>query len=164
MDVLECVHLRLPEDASLLHRFYTELMIPNFPLKEELEPEERWVEAMQANNQHQQGGQSGGRGCYLNVMVCFDGRDKERKVLIGGIVFEYYFPSNTALITYLVTNPAVRGQGSGIFLGINAWGIMQQQAKRHGHAHPHVIFCEVSQHKEPHRRSSLAAAAFWLPC
>jgi len=112
-------------------------------LKEELEPEERCVEAMQANNRHNPADKNS-RGCYLNVMVAFDGRDKERKVLLGGIVFEYYFPSNTAIITYLVTNPNVRGQGSAIFLGINAWGVMQQQSQRHGHPHPHVIFCEVN--------------------
>jgi hypothetical protein len=34
MDVLECVPIKLPEDAALLQRFYNELMIPNFPLKE----------------------------------------------------------------------------------------------------------------------------------
>lgn len=59
-------------------------------------------------------------------------------------MFEYYFPSNTALITYLVTNPLVRGQGSGIFLGINAWGVMKSLAKKHGHPNPHIIFCEVN--------------------
>lgn len=43
-----------------------------------------------------------------------------------------------------MTNPLVRGQGSGIFLGINAWGVMKQLAKKHGHANPHIIFCEVN--------------------
>lgn len=77
-------------------------------------------------------------------MVCFNGKDADRKVLIGGIVFEYYYPSNTALITYLVTNPIARGQGSGIFLGIHSWGRMKQLAKLHGHSNPHIIFCEVN--------------------
>jgi hypothetical protein len=76
--------------------------------RQELEPVEKWVSALELNASHRAGE---GTGCYLNVMVCFDGKDKDRKVLIGGIVFEYYFPSNTALITYLVTNPNVRGQG-----------------------------------------------------
>lgn len=34
MDVLECVSISRAEDAPLLERFYNELMIPNFPLKE----------------------------------------------------------------------------------------------------------------------------------
>lgn len=34
MDVLECVSISTAEDAPLLERFYNELMIPNFPLKE----------------------------------------------------------------------------------------------------------------------------------
>ena len=76
--------------------------------RQELEPVEKWVSALELNASHRAGE---GTGCYLNVMVCFDGKDKDRKVLIGGIVFEYYFSSNTALITYLVTNPNVRGQG-----------------------------------------------------
>jgi len=142
MDALECVPIRLPQDLPLLHRFYNELMIPNFPLKEELEPVERWISALESSARNSPSDPNG--GCYLNIMVCFDGRDKERKVLIGGIAFEYYYPSNTALITYLVTNPNVRGQGSGVILGIHAWGVMKELSKRHGHANPHVIFCEVN--------------------
>lgn len=34
MDVLQCVSISKAEDAPLLERFYNELMIPNFPLKE----------------------------------------------------------------------------------------------------------------------------------
>lgn len=34
MDVLQCVQINLPQDLPLLTRFYNELMIPNFPLKE----------------------------------------------------------------------------------------------------------------------------------
>ena len=97
---------------------------------------------LEANNKNSPTDPKG--GCYLNVMVAFDGKDAARKTLIGGIVFEYYYPSNTALITYLVTNPHVRGQGSGVFLGINAWGVMKKLAKKHGHSNPHIIFCEVN--------------------
>ena len=34
MDVLECLNLQMPQDGKMLERFYNELMIPNFPLKE----------------------------------------------------------------------------------------------------------------------------------
>lgn len=140
MDVLECVQLRLPQDKPMLERFYNELMIPNFPLKEELEPLDRWIPILESSERNT----TEGSGMYLNVMVCFDGRDAERKTLIGGIVFEYYYPSNCALITYLVTNPSVRGSGSGVFLGIHAWGVMKKLAQKHGHPNPHIIFCEVN--------------------
>lgn len=111
-------------------------------LLQELEPLEKWVATMEQTKKNSPSDPNG--GCYLNIMVAFDGKDKDRKVLIGGIVFEYYYPSNTALITYLVTNPNVRGQGSGVFLGINAWSVMKSLAKKHGYPNPHIIFCEVN--------------------
>lgn len=140
MDVLSCVTLELPKDMALLERFYKELMIPNFPMQEELEPIEAWIDQLTQNNSNR----NKKEGVYLNVQVCFDSKDTERKVLVGGIVFEYYYPSNTALITYLVTNPNVRGQGSGVFLGLNAWGKMKQLSEAHGFDTPHIIFCEVN--------------------
>ena len=84
------------------------------------------------------------RRCTLNILVAFDARDTQRRTLLGGIVFEYYYPSNCALITYLVINPTVRGQGLAIYLTIQAFTLMRRVARQHGHKVPYVIFCEVN--------------------
>ncbi len=84
------------------------------------------------------------RRCTLNIVVAFDARDTQRRTLLGGIVFEYYYPSNCALITYLVINPTTRGQGLAIYLTIQAFSLMRRISRQHGHKVPYVIFCEVN--------------------
>ena len=169
-DIFDSVVIELPRDEVLLERFYKELMQPNFPIAEELEPLQTWVDQLEGYQRNPSspppaphsasstaqlppppprvkrddglGGER--RRCTLNILVAFDARDTQRQTLLGGIVFEYYYPSNCALITYLVINPAVRGQGLAIYLTIQAFSLMRRVAKVHGHKVPYVIFCEVN--------------------
>ena len=145
-----------------LDRFYKELMQPNFPIAEELEPQQTWIDQLSGHGRsHSSSSPSSPssasqpvaasaspsppvRRCTLNIIVAFSARDTERRSLLGGIVFEYYHPSNTALITYLVISSTQRGQGLAIYLTIQAWSVMRRVSRLHSHPHPHVIFCEVN--------------------
>lgn len=85
------------------------------------------------------------RRCMLNILVAFAANDKERKHILGGIVFEYFARSNCALIAYLVISPSNRGKGLTIFLTIKAWEILQSLSTTHSeYDMPHVVFCEVN--------------------
>lgn len=155
-DIFDSVAIELPRDAKLLERFYTELMQPNFPIAEELEPLQAWVDQLEgyqrrnlddasaSRTKRNDGFGEGKRRCTLNVIVAFSAQDTERKNLLGGIVFEYYYPSNCALITYLVINQSQRGQGMAIYLTIKAWEVMRATSQAHGHEFPAIIFCEVN--------------------
>ena len=174
-DIFDSVVIELPRDAVLLERFYTELMQPNFPIADELESLQTWVDQLEGYQRtpsppppppissHSPASivslspltppprvkRNDGLGdnlkrCTLNILVAFDARDTQRQTLLGGIVFEYYHPSNCALITYLVINPTVRGQGLAIYLTIQAFTLMRRIAKQYGHKVPYVIFCEVN--------------------
>lgn len=158
-DIFDSVVIQLPRDGALLERFYAELMQPNFPIADELEPLEAWVDQLEGYQRQSDNAPvsspaarvkrgdefgNGRRRCTLNIIVAFSSRDKERKNLLGGIVFEYYYPSNCALITYLVINPSQRGQGMAIYLTIKAWEVMRAVSKQHGHRNPDIIFCEVN--------------------
>ena len=171
-DIFDSVVIELPRDEVLLNRFYKELMQPNFPIAEELEPLQTWVDQLEGYQRtppppppppsataaslppppppppprvkRSDGLGDGRQRCTLNILVAFDARDTQRRTLLGGIVFEYYYPSNCALITYLVINPAVRGQGLAIYLTIQAFSLMRRIARQHGHKVPYVIFCEVN--------------------
>lgn len=49
-------------DEELLQRFYTELMIPNFPLRDELEPIENFVDGLSESR----------RTVYVLILDSFD--------------------------------------------------------------------------------------------
>lgn len=167
-DIFDSVVIELPRDEVLLERFYKELMQPNFPIAEELEPLQTWVDQLEGYQRtppppppphstpaaslppppprvkRDDGLGENRRRCTLNILVAFDARDTARRTLLGGIVFEYYYPSNCALITYLVINPSVRGQGLAIYLTIQAFSLMRRISRQHGHKVPYAIFCEVN--------------------
>jgi monoamine oxidase len=153
MDIFSSVEIELPRDLTLLTRFYNELMKPNFPIDSELEPLEAWIEQLsgkgRSNNSNSNSNNQAVTGksfrrCTLNVIVVFDQRDVERKNLLGGIVFEYYYPSNTVLITYLVISAQSRGQGTGVYLGMKAWVVMRKLCAAAGFPTPYVVFCEAN--------------------
>ena len=170
-DIFDSVVIELPRDAVLLERFYTELMQTNFPIAEELEPLQAWIDQLEGfqRSRHpptspsfshpphpaspsspppriprSDGVGPNRRRCTLHILVAFDARDSQRRTLLGGIVFEYYFPSNCALITYLVINPSQRGQGLAVYLTIQAYALMRRTSRSHGFPTPFVIFCEVN--------------------
>ena len=46
-DIFDSVVIELPRDEVLLERFYKELMQPNFPIAEELEPLQTWIDQLE---------------------------------------------------------------------------------------------------------------------
>jgi hypothetical protein len=49
-DVFECVVIELPRDRILLDRFYSELMQPHFPIAEELEDLQVWIDQLEGKH------------------------------------------------------------------------------------------------------------------
>jgi hypothetical protein len=102
------VNLREQWDPVLLDRFYNELLIPCFPIKEELQSLERMQSRLDPTHEsllHP-------KDYVLNVLLTIDEQNDDKKsVMAGGIAFEYYKTSRFGLYTYFAVDPRYRGQG-----------------------------------------------------
>lgn len=131
-------------NKELITRFYNGLMKTNFPIADELEPLEVWLE--QLNPAFQAAQES--RRYVMNQIVVLDKTKKQadgEPVIAGGISFEYYKEGNAALITYFVVDPEYRRYGLVRELLRRASIILEAQAKVAGHPHLAAIFLETNK-------------------
>ncbi|EGC34343.1 hypothetical protein DICPUDRAFT_98253 [Dictyostelium purpureum] len=129
-------------DQELLDAFYKKYMITQFGTSDELEPLDNWHKALSDE------GRDDPNICDLHVLLALglpgEHKGKGHKYIIGGLVFEYYPETNTALVTYLVVNQRWSGKGIGTDLILRTLTILDQNAKQKGHiAGCNAIFLEV---------------------
>ncbi|KAF2068992.1 hypothetical protein CYY_009691 [Polysphondylium violaceum] len=129
-------------DQELLDAFYNKYMMTQFGTSDELEPLENWHKALSTE------GRDDPNICDLHVLLALglpgEHKGKGHKYIIGGLVFEYYPETNTALVTYLVVNQRWSGKGIGTDLILRTLGILDVNAKQKGHiAGCNAIFLEV---------------------
>jgi GNAT superfamily N-acetyltransferase len=99
---IEFVAITSHDDESLLDEFHSGIYWDDFA--DQQEPVEIWKRALW-----------GGASPYqLAIRIAGRAlRDRTRRELLGGIVFEHYPRSGCGLVTYMVIAPAARRQGLG---------------------------------------------------
>lgn len=128
---------------ELLSRFYTEMMIPNFPIADELDPLEKWEYLLSSNAKRQTYAPD------FHILVVIQRTDETGAatppLIMGGAVFEYYAQANSGLLTYLTVGSKYRGFGLGKILTDRSKEILERNAKRRGHlAGCNAIFLETN--------------------
>ncbi|KAL3823096.1 hypothetical protein ACHAXA_011148 [Cyclostephanos tholiformis] len=105
-----------PRCFSLLKEFYDELMISTFPLEEEREELNDWMNCfrlqMHARQSPEKRQRLAERTMLLDVilMIQDDDNDGEHKIL-GGAAINYYSHSRVGLLSYIVLRDEYRGCG-----------------------------------------------------
>lgn len=86
-------------NLELLKQFYDELIVPNFPMKDQREPLENFLELLEHwENPFY---------CRTTIFVLIH---PEKRKPCGGLAFEYYPLSNFGICTYIVVTEALRGK------------------------------------------------------
>jgi GNAT superfamily N-acetyltransferase len=111
-----------PFYLRLLERFYNELMIPMFPMEDELDDLEDWHIALDTE-------WSFSSSVKFHVVLALDAQD-ETPDIMAGIVFSYYVHSKCGLIGYLVVSPRHQRKGLGRFLMTKAISMLEEDARR----------------------------------
>eukprot|EP01100_Stratorugosa_tubuloviscum_P006496 TRINITY_DN2801_c0_g3_i2.p1 TRINITY_DN2801_c0_g3~~TRINITY_DN2801_c0_g3_i2.p1 ORF type:complete len:305 (-),score=141.69 TRINITY_DN2801_c0_g3_i2:90-938(-) len=123
---------------NLLNRFYNELMIPNFPDGDELDPIDVWIEMFSPNN-------SLYRTTILQITLAFEKNDENLELILGGAVNEYYPRSQCGLISYIVVNQKIRGSNIGTILADQSFIVLNSFAQFfHSIPKCRVIFAETN--------------------
>eukprot|EP01113_Clastostelium_recurvatum_P024616 TRINITY_DN2938_c0_g1_i1.p1 TRINITY_DN2938_c0_g1~~TRINITY_DN2938_c0_g1_i1.p1 ORF type:complete len:1669 (+),score=425.84 TRINITY_DN2938_c0_g1_i1:1354-6360(+) len=131
-------------DQELLDAFYHKYMVTHFGTSDELEPLENWHKMLSLE------GRNDPNICDLHVLLALalPGEHKGKrghKYIMGGLVFEYYPPTNTALVTYIVVGQKWSNKGIGSDLLRRALTILDHNAKEKGHiAGCNAIFLEAN--------------------
>src|SRR3989338_4195922 len=159
------LNLRWNYNQQILLDFYQKLMVPNFPIQDELEPLENFLVALKAGSHHP---------FELDIVVGLDGEvpellssppaasewkgsspvglnrgDFKVPSIVGGIITEYYPEPNCGLITYLLVNRLFRGSGVAGFLVNYSRQVLSQNAKARGHLSGcDAIFLETNSAKK----------------
>ena len=123
-------------DAELFRRFYHELLVPNFPLDDELVPyEETLACAADAAEQADP-------GTYTMILrvVISDGSG----AIVAGHMSEFYPDSSAGLLAYFAAAHGFRGCGLGRWLVEDAICTMHHQAQLRGHDHCSSILAETN--------------------
>ncbi len=98
--------------AHLCWLYYVELYKPAFPIADEAEDPTIWLPLLADKSPHS--------SLIIHILLATgDGRSPqeiEASSLLGGMIFEYYPVSKTALATYLCVRPKMRGHGIAKFL------------------------------------------------
>jgi ribosomal protein S18 acetylase RimI-like enzyme len=132
-------------DTKLISRFYNGLMKTNFPIEDELEPLDVWLQQLDPKFQAAQEA----RRYTMNQILALDHSQTvtgtSDPVIAGGISFEYYKEGNAALVTYFVVDPSWRRKGLLGELFRQAVTILNAQAKALGKPALSAIFLETNK-------------------
>jgi hypothetical protein len=164
------VDLRYDFDMDLLKRFYDDLMVPNFPLADELDSME-YMESMLREADEDDNESSSQAMTVANpasaaskppaaaavdfhilLMLSFPTAPEPGKrpnygeaAILGGVVFEYYTQANVGLLTYLLVGSKYRGMRLGFILTEKCRESLESNAKSRGHlAGCNAIFLETN--------------------
>jgi GNAT superfamily N-acetyltransferase len=129
------IDMRDSLDHELLSRFYDEIMIPNFPLEDELDDLELWFDALtpEAKANHDLP--------KLHVVIW---TDIKTGIIAGGHVVEYYPRSTCGLISYFAVSSDYRGLGLGRRLIENGVEVLDSDANHCIGANCSAIFAETN--------------------
>jgi len=171
---LDFVSLRTHYDEELLLRFYNGLMKTNFPIGDELEAVENWIERLNPAQRHK----IHPKDFVLDVILAMitktepeknpasfgsstksedyaaeknhpgsvghEEKKTDERTISGGIVFEYYKESSCALVTYFVVDTRYRKQGVVKTLLKRTLKQLTETAKAHGKDGCSVTFAETN--------------------
>eukprot|EP01132_Coremiostelium_polycephalum_P009208 gene9208-11284_t len=131
-------------DEDLLVRFYNELMLPNFPMKNELEPITNFLNALSDERRNTYNPHLSELHVLLALRWPNDSSDLQ-PTIGAGIIFEYYSSTNCGLLSYLVVHRSSRGQGLAGTLVERAVELLDKHAKTRGQlAGCNAIFLETN--------------------
>ncbi|GAM17997.1 hypothetical protein SAMD00019534_011720 [Acytostelium subglobosum LB1] len=131
-------------DEELLIRFYNELMLPNFPIKNELEPLSNFINALSEERRTNFNPHVAELHVLLALRWPTDSSDLQ-PTIGAGITFEYYPSTNCGLLSYLVVHRSSRGQGLAGILVERSVELLDRHAKQRGQlAGCNAIFLETN--------------------
>jgi GNAT superfamily N-acetyltransferase len=121
----EVVDLRQARDDGLMEAFYTQLYLPAFPIPSEREDPDIWRSYLY--------GERRDGPCEVHFLIVGSHlAEPARRGIGGGLLFAIYPRSACVLLTYLVVDPALRGQGVARRLFEVGFRIVDDWAARHG--------------------------------
>lgn len=113
----ELIDLHDNYNYDLLEHFYNTSMKENFPIEDELDPLEEWVEGLTKNDNDPILPE-------MHVTILIDKSKKHlglKNAIIGGMMYEYYKISNVGLFSYFCINKEYRQLKLGDFLAHEAY-------------------------------------------
>lgn len=134
-------------DPVMLSQFYKQLLVPNFPIKDELEPLEHYVRVLdpQFREKCEQTVDVNELAIPETHVVVALRYEEDQLFLGGAIVAEYYNRNNCGILTYLVVHKRSRGQGLAGKLVSRAVEILDKNAKKRGKlAGCNAVFLETN--------------------
>jgi hypothetical protein len=125
---IHIVNLRYDWNETLLSYFYENCMKKYFPIEEELDPVEVWIENMKPENRNKE---SHLLLPDMHICIAFDNRLRERNnenipKIVAATVFEYYKLSNCGLLSYFLVSEEYRESGMGNFMVNYSFQILKQ--------------------------------------
>eukprot|EP01101_Sappina_pedata_P004808 TRINITY_DN2087_c0_g1_i1.p1 TRINITY_DN2087_c0_g1~~TRINITY_DN2087_c0_g1_i1.p1 ORF type:complete len:283 (+),score=130.31 TRINITY_DN2087_c0_g1_i1:3-851(+) len=97
---------RLDLIPSLLPKFYDDLMIPNFPDPDELDPLDVWMRMLDPKDELF-------TTTFLHILLVFEKDDTKLEKVLAANVFEFYPISKCGFCSYLIVAEDQRGRGLG---------------------------------------------------
>lgn len=88
---------------DILSQFYRELMVPNFPLKEELDSLEDWIYCLDPSSISKWEYINDGPIMDVILLVC-QSTNHGTPTILAGVAFEYYRQAEVGLVSYVTTN------------------------------------------------------------
>jgi GNAT superfamily N-acetyltransferase len=130
---IKVVDLRLEYNHELLEYFYENTMKKFFPIEDELDPIEAWIENILPENQDKE-------EMFLlpdmHICIAFDTRYYEEKNskfhrIAGATVWEYYKMSNCGLLSYFMVDERYRATGMGKCMVYQAYEMCKHVAQEY---------------------------------
>ena len=134
-------------DAELVQQFHSDLIVPTFS-EHEVEDLDMWLDRLDDQKKSASRKEHDSHFVFALALLV---RDCDRKCL-GAAVHEVYLDSQTALISYIVVSPELRGKGAASLLNKAALDNAQKVVTAHcGEGVPlQGMFIEVLQVRDDH--------------
>jgi len=129
-------------DEALTARFYNALMLQNFPIDDEREPLEAWVDRLEPKRAEKYD-----KYHTQHVLVAFAKGQKDKDglpVIAGGLIYQYFKVGNVALFAYMVIDQNFRRRGLINILIHRAIEILHREAKELGYPHCDLFLAETN--------------------
>lgn len=124
---IQVINLRHNYDEDLLCHFHEYTMKKFFPIEDELDPVDVWINNMKPENQSLPSHQLLPE---MHICIAFDTTKKDAKngkldMICAAIVFEYYRMSGCALLSYLMVEEDYRSLGLGRYMVNHAYSSLE---------------------------------------
>lgn len=125
---------------DLLSQFYTELMIPNFPLEDERDSLDDWVYSLDPSSIPKWEYTNQGPLMDILLLVCNQSNlESSKPVILAGVAFEYYRQAEIGLVSYVSTKSEY--QRLGIMTHLHPLAVT---ALQHLHIHSYQKYKGIS--------------------